>query len=178
MRSRFSSIATGVLFIIIGIILLLNKLDVINFGWDEALPFLFIALSVLSFFSAFTGKKGNSFWGGFFGILGVFYLLQNYDVFDYFWFGDTWPVFMLAFGIGFIVMFLFNPRDWGVLIPGGIFTFLGLVFFLESLDLAWITMRVIKNLWPLILVLIGIGIITSSLSKQRHISEKSRQQEQ
>lgn len=173
MRNQFSSIITGVFFIVIGIILLLNKLNMINFGWDEAVPYILIAISLISFYSAFTGKKGNSFWGGFLGTLGAFYLLQNFDVFNYFWFGDTWPVFMLAFGVGFIVMFLFNPRDWGVLIPGGFFTLLGLNFFLETLDLSSKTIHLIKNMWPLLLVLIGIGLINSSLSKQRQVADKN-----
>jgi len=166
MNNKFSSIVVGVIFIVFGTILLLDKLGIIYFTWDEGFPFILMALSVLAFVSVAKGKKNNAFWGTTLGILGIFFFLQNYEIIHYLWIGETWPVYLIAIGLGFIVLYFFKPQDWGVLIPGGILTFLGAVFFLETLDLSWYTIKHIKNFWPLILILIGLGLISSSLAKK------------
>jgi len=166
MNSKFSSIVVGIIFIVFGGTLLLDKLGIIYFTWDDAFPFVLIALSVLSFISVARGNKSNAFWGTTLGILGVFFLLHNYEIFHYLWIGDTWPVYLVAIGLGFVVLYFFKPEDWGVLIPGGILTFLGVIFLLETMDLSWYTIRLLKNFWPLILILIGFGLIGSSIAKR------------
>ncbi len=167
MNGKISSVLIGAMFIVFGAIILLNKMDVFNFSWDEGVPLFLIALSVLSFISVFQGNKGNAFWGTVLGLLGVFFFLRNYGIIGYFWFDEIWPVILIALGLGFIVTFFFNPRDWGVLIPGGILTFLGTVFLMETLHVSHHTRKLVHEFWPLILVLIGIGLISNSISKKK-----------
>ncbi|MBN2411038.1 hypothetical protein JXQ31_05045 [candidate division KSB1 bacterium] len=166
MNNRFSSIVIGIIFIVFGVSILLDKLGFIYFTWDDAFPFVLIALSVLSFISVARGNKSNAFWGTTLGLLGVFFFLHNYEIIPYLWIGETWPVYLIAIGLGFIVLYFFKPKDWGVLIPGGILTFLGLIFFLQTMDMSWYTIRFLKNFWPLILILIGLGLIGSSLDRR------------
>jgi hypothetical protein len=71
-----------------------------------------------------------------------------------------WPVFPLIIGIAFLVLFIFRPRDWGLLIPSGILLLFGLIFLLYNYGLMdYHPIRVIWEFWPLILVIVGIRLI-------------------
>jgi len=163
MGKQFTSIFTGVLFILLGILLLLDRYGVFEFSWNEIYPIVFLVLSGFSFASVARGNKSSALWGTVFGIFGLYVFLRNYGVVDYFWYGELWPIIVLSFGLGFIVLYFFQPHDWGVLIPGGILTFLGIIMVLDTFGVPIYTIETIKDFWPLILVLVGGGLIASSL---------------
>lgn len=62
-----------------------------------------------------------------------------------------WPLFIMAPGIGFIMMYLFGKREGGLLIPAGILIGLGLIFLLD--------VNRSEHLWPLVLILAGLLIL-------------------
>ncbi|NIA29899.1 MAG: hypothetical protein GWP06_08330 [Actinobacteria bacterium] len=163
MGKQFTSILTGVLFILVGVLLLLDRYGIFEFSWTKVYPVILLVLSGFSFASVARGNKHSSFWGTVFGVSGIFVFLRNYDIVDYFWYGEIWPVIVLSFGLGFIVLYFFQSYDWGVLIPGGILTFLGIIMVLDTFDVPIYTIETIKDFWPLILVLVGSGLIISSL---------------
>jgi len=165
MKEKSSSILFGVILILFGVALLLEKWDILFFSWTEIYPILFIAVSIVAFLSIKKGKKDGAFWGTFLGLLGIFYFLRNYDIVSQLWFADSWPIIILSLGLSFIVLFAFKPYDWGILIPGGILTFLGFVFFINEFHF-WFAKRLLQNFWPLLLIFIGIILIASSLSKR------------
>jgi hypothetical protein len=168
--SNSSSLIIGLIFILVGVGLLADKLDMFNFGWHEMYPIIFLLIAAVSFMHAVTGQKNSAFWGGVFGVLGVFFVLRNFDIIRYYWFDEFWPIFLIALGVGFIVLYIFNPRDWGVLIPGFILTGLGLLFIFEAMDLIddffEIVFETIWTYWPLALVLLGVGLILGSLKRK------------
>lgn len=181
MNRNNSSIIIGLIFILIGVGLLVDKMDLFDFGWQQIYPVIFILISVISFINVFAGQKNSAFWGGVFGVLGAFFFLRNFDLIPFFWFYEYWPIFLIALGVGFIVLYIFNPRDWGVLIPGTILTGLGLLFIFESMDLiedvlevAW---EIVWTYWPLALVLLGVGLILSSLKRKESGDSTENQQE-
>ncbi|MBN1479411.1 hypothetical protein EH223_16460 [candidate division KSB1 bacterium] len=167
MNKNYSSLTIGLIFILVGVGLLMDKMNLFAFGWKEIYPVIFILISVVSFINAFAGQKNSSFWGGVFGVLGAFFFLRNYDFVPNYWFEEFWPIFLIALGVGFIVLYIFNPRDWGVLIPGAILTGLGLVFIFESMDLIdnffEIAFDAVFTYWPLVLILFGVALILGSL---------------
>lgn len=168
MNNKRSSVFMGLLFVAIGSVMLLNTMRVIHFEWQDGYPLILIVLSILSFISVANGNKGNAFWGTTLGSLGLFFFLRNYGFIDYFWYDDIWPIFLIAPGLGFITVFFFKPDDWGVLIPGGILTFIGINFFLDSLGVSWRIQQQVRDFWPLILVIIGIGLISNSIWKHKN----------
>ncbi|MBN1561007.1 hypothetical protein JW998_12210 [candidate division KSB1 bacterium] len=170
MNKNYSSLTIGLIFILAGAGLLLDRMRLFDFGWKEIYPVIFLLIAVFSFINAFSGQRNSAFWGGAFGALGVFFFLRNFELIPFYWFNEFWPLFLLAPGVGFITLFIFNPRDWGVLIPGVILGGLGLLFILDSLDLIQdlfsIVFDAIWTYWPLVLVLIGIGLILSSCKRK------------
>jgi hypothetical protein len=59
-----------------------------------------------------------------------------------------WPFFVMAPGLGFVMMYLFGKRERGLLIPAGILTGLGLIFLLNVNESEY--------LWPGVLILAGV----------------------
>lgn len=79
---------------------------------------------------------------------GVFLACEAYG---WFMMASLWPVFILAPGVGFFLMFLFGKREQGFLIPAVILTAVGILFFLTESGYA--------HLWPLLLILIGVILL-------------------
>ncbi len=171
MKKYSSNLTFGVMLILIGGGLLLRRMGFFDFGWNEIYPIALLILGAMSMMSVAKGDKNASFWGSFLLICGLFTFLKNYGVFQFLWEVDLWTIVLLAFGISFLVLYAFKPQDWGVLIPGAILTFFGLVAILDDLDVSWLTIEAIQDLWPLILIIIGVGIILSSFSKKPKRSE-------
>ncbi len=167
MNRNYSSLVVGLIFILIGAGLLLDRLHLFMFGWMQIYPIIFLIIAAASFFNAASGKKNSAFWGGIFAVLGLFFLLRNFDIIGFFWFSEFWPIFLIALGVGFLVLYIFNPRDWGMLVPGFILTFIGGLFALDSMSLIEDAFDLVYDFmsiyWPLALVLLGIGLILNSL---------------
>jgi hypothetical protein len=64
-----------------------------------------------------------------------------------------WPVFILAPGLGFFMLYWFGRRERGLLIPGSILTGLGLVFLLVAGGLG--------ELWPAVLIVAGVILLVT-----------------
>ena len=64
---------------------------------------------------------------------------------------DLWPLFLIAPGAGFLLMYRFGSKETGLLIPGLVLLVLG-VFFLIGGGLE-------EYFWPVILIGVGILIL-------------------
>jgi len=166
MNQSKTSYLPGIFLIILGGILLIHQLDIFYFSWSQIYPVIFLLLGLYLYASLFTRKSaGAVFWGTVFFLLGLFFSLRNYDIIDYYYMYDLWPILLLIFGIAFIALFILKPEDWGVLIPAGILLFFGSVFLLRNLHL-WQAQEIIEQYWPIILILIGLGIISKNIKKK------------
>jgi hypothetical protein len=181
MSKNNSSLVIGSIFILIGAGLLLDRLELFMFGWEQIYPVLFLLISALSFFNAATGQKNSAFWGGIFAVLGVFFFLRNFDFISFFWFSDFWPIILIALGVGFLFLYIFNPRDWGALIPASILLFIGTLFALDSMELIEDAFEIVYDVfsvyWPLVLVLVGASLIINSLRTTKQ-SDSEKQTEE
>jgi len=177
MRKNYSSLIIGLVFILIGAGLLLDRLDTFRFGWTQIYPIIFLLISISSFLAAAARQKNSAFWGGIFAVLGLFFVLRNFDVIPYYWFPEYWPIFLIALGFGFIILYIFEPRDWGVLIPGVIFLALGVLFILGTMDLLENVFEnfadIMFTYWPLVLVLVGLLLILNSV-RHKEVSENDK----
>lgn len=168
MSAHKKSMLPGLLLIIFGVILLINRLAPYHFSWRELYPLILIGLGVLFFASVFNKKnKGAVFPGTILLLLGLFFFIRNYfniGVYGH----EIGPVFLIVFGLAFFAVFITKPSDWGVLIPAGIFLFLGAMFWLRiHTDFYWDVWDVVADYWPVILIIIGGAIILSSLKKKQ-----------
>ena len=170
MSSSKTSLFPGILLIIIGSLLLIHRLDIFYFDWQQTYPLVFILVGIMLFVSYFANHNNNSvFWGTIITLAGIFFFLRNYHYIEYYYMDEAWPIFMIILGIAFLVLFAIKPQDWGVLIPAGIFLFLGTSFLMRNLRL-WCAQEIIRRYWPLLLILIGAGVILSSLKRDKATS--------
>lgn len=167
MKKHTSNVIIGTILIFIGLGLILKKMGYMSFGWDEIYPLVLIILGGMSILSIIKGDKSASFWGTFLLLSGFVTFFRNYGIIDSLWQLELWTIVVLAFGLSFIVLYLFKPQDWGILVPGAIVTFFGLIFLMDDLEVSWMTVENIRNYWPVILIVIGIGVVISSLSKKK-----------
>lgn len=168
MAHKEKSFVPGLVLIAIGLILLFHQLDIFYFRWRFVYPLILLGLSAM-FFVPMLSKKDRSavFPATILLVLGLFFFIRNFDLFafDYYFydFEDFWPIFLIAVGLGFVVLFFVKPADWGVLIPGTVLLFFGVVFILRSSRLFY--WRDLGDFWPVILIAIGLSIVIGSLRK-------------
>ena len=139
----------GILLIAIGGLLILSNLglvDVFSF-W----PLLIVALGV-AFFLMWVKNRGN------YGLLmpfavlttaGLLFLYCNYE--GWWRMQDLWPVFLVAPGVGFILMYALGEQEQGLLIAGTINMVIGTVFLSAN---PWS-----GRWWPVLLIVAGIIIL-------------------
>ncbi|MBN2356914.1 hypothetical protein JXO59_12435 [candidate division KSB1 bacterium] len=166
MKKHTSNVVIGAILIVIGLGLILKRMDILSFGWDELYPLVLILLGGMSALSVIKGDKSASFWSAFLLLCGFATFFRNYGIIDAFWTLELWTIVVLAFGISFFVLYFFKPQDWGILVPGAIVTFFGLIFLFDDLNVSWMTLENMRDYWPVILIIIGIGVVISALTRK------------
>ena len=141
--------APGVLLIALGAIFLASNLGA--FDLFDYWPVLLIVLG-LFFFGLWLRERPN------YGLLMPFaVLVVTGGLFLYcqlngwYYMRDLWPLFIIAPGIGFFLMYFLGEQEGGLLIPGSILLVLGIVFLSGN--------RWIGDWWPAILIVIGVLLL-------------------
>lgn len=174
MSEKKRSIVPGAVLILVGVFLLLRQLDLFYLRWRDFYPFVLLGISALFWVATFSGgDKGAVFAAAMFLVLGVFFVLRNFGILSldyYFYYAhEYWPIFLLAVGAGFIALFFFKADDWAVLIPGGTLLLLGTLFLFRNAGfLDWLHLA---DLWPVILIAIGLSMVVRSLRRRSAIGE-------
>lgn len=151
----------GWVLLLFGAALLLDRWHPHLLGWSTVM----IALGVALFYLGVARDRGAIFPGTFLFLLGVLNLLLSEGVLDLPW-SMIWPLLLMALGVAFITLFIFDPDRRGALLPGIViiaiaFVFLRFPHFWEAiLDFA-------GTWWPVIFVLIGLRILWSSMKNKR-----------
>ncbi|MFQ5602895.1 MAG: LiaI-LiaF-like domain-containing protein [bacterium] len=169
MEKKQRSYLPGIVLILVGTYFLLQRFDFFFIRWRHVYPVLLLGIGAVFLMAIFTkNEKSAVFPATVLLVLGLFFFCRNFDVFsfDYYFydFRDIWPIFLIAFGLGFIVLFFVKSEDWGVVIPGSILLFFGVIFLLRSARLFY--WHDFVDYWPLILIAIGASIILNSMRKK------------
>jgi hypothetical protein len=174
-ETKRSSILPGMILISIGAILLINKILPDFLDWRHIYPLILLALGVSMILSVgFRSKtdKGAVFPGTILFFIGLFFFLRNFGLVEYYFVREIWPIFIIIIGLGFLALFIAKPSDTGVLIPAGILLFIGVISLLNKLYIIDIALwEIVSDYWPVILIVVGAGIILGSLKRQRHLDE-------
>lgn len=167
MSTRKSSIWPGVVLIIIGTLLLANRFSNFSLSWYQIYPVLFAALGIMFYASIINRQnKGAVFPGTLLLLMGVLFVLRNWDLVPYRYVRDVLPIMSVILGLAFLSLFVVRPSDWSVLIPASIFTFFGAAIWLDKLDIIYVDIWDLwSKYWPALLILIGIVIIAGNLNK-------------
>ncbi len=147
----------GWILVVLGLFFILQYLLDWEFYWAMV---LIVVGGVLFLYALIKRSEGGIFPGTFLFLLGLIFLLNQFDVIDPL--SETWPLILIIIGVSFVMIFLVRPQDWGVLIPGGILIILGLIFLLRNYRyISWGTVGDILQWWPLILIVLGVKLLMS-----------------
>ena len=153
--SRFPII--GLVMVLLGVALLLNQMEVIHIGgWALLWLGLFFYGAAVVIRSFINNDRSKVFFGTLCFLAGILFFLRR-ENFIYGTFSLYFPAFIIIVGLAFLMLFVFNVKDWHLLIPAFIFLALGAALMLTHLGYwynrdVW---RAIGSYWPLILILIG-----------------------
>ncbi|MCK4236662.1 MAG: hypothetical protein KAX38_06060 [Candidatus Krumholzibacteria bacterium] len=150
----------GLILVALGILFLLGNFGAFRIDTDIFWTYIIIVLGII-FWLVFLfdrSKSGHIMPGT---ILLTVGLLLNYAVRNG-WgaMKYLWPFFILAPAFGFYAMFLFGGRDRTLLIPAGILTVIGLVFFLQGFD------HSMRLIWPIAIIIIGVLLLVKGSKKE------------
>lgn len=87
-------------------------------------------------------------------IIGVLVLLNRIFNLNFITMSNFWPLFVLIPGLFFEAGYFVTRRDPGLLVPGGILTTIGLLFFFE-VSTGW---QFAADTWPIYPLAVAIGL--------------------
>ena len=154
-------IVIGSLLILVGAILLLDRLDLFDFRWNRL--FWIVAASLGAFFvvDGFLRKlRGRIFWGSMMFFVSTYYIMLQWRIIDRYSF-YTVPAFLIAIGFSLVMLYLHEPREVALLIPAILFIGTGaaaILWWWEVIDW-WDVRHAIRTYWPLLFVLWGVALI-------------------
>jgi hypothetical protein len=136
----------GIILIVLGVLFLIGNIADVRL--DSLWPIFLLAPGVAFIVMFFRDRKnyGVLMPGTILTVLGLLFFactLVGWQQMDY-----LWPLFIIAPGLGFLMLYLFGKREWGLLVPAGILIGLGLVFLLDAAENEY--------LWPAVLILVGL----------------------
>jgi membrane-bound ClpP family serine protease len=146
----------GWILIAIGVGFLAMYLFDWEFDWSWI---LMVVGAIILGYAIFSKGHSGVFGGTFLLLLGLLFLLKHSGVLQESM-EVLWPLILIILGVSFVMVFLFRPQEWGMLIPGGILLLIGLLFFLRNYH--YISRRALFGVlqwWPLLLIIIGIRLI-------------------
>lgn len=156
----------GIGLIVVGAAMLLHRLGVVDFGWHAALWGIVALFGAFKLVMAFTTRRsGAAFWGTVLLMLGGYQMLEELGmvyISSYLLF--PWTVVLV--GVGFLMMFAVQPRNWHVLVPSVVFMGAGALMVLAELGYfdRWDVVDAFRQYWPIALILFGITLLLNRKS--------------
>ncbi|RPH37952.1 hypothetical protein EHM92_01365 [bacterium] len=136
----------GIILIVLGVLFLIANFADVHLGSFWPIFVLGLGVAFIIMFFRDRNNYGVLMPGTILTVIGILFFactFYGWDQMEY-----LWPFFIIAPGLGFLMIYLFGKQERGLLIPAGILTGLGLVFLLGVNDSEY--------LWPGMLILVGI----------------------
>lgn len=151
----------AVALILVGIVLLLDRLEVVRIGFHMAFWSLVMLFGLVQAVQGFSrDRRGRVFGGTVLFLYGLFFLLRFSDYVDV-RAGMFFPATFLIIGIALLMVFLNNYREWELLIPAFLMCSIGVAFVLSDFGYLdrYEVWEAVRLYWPLGLVLVGIALL-------------------
>lgn len=151
----------GIFLILLGAGLILHRLHILHYGWGTILWACLGVVGLASVIRAFIiRRRGVVFWGSLLFFVSVAMLAHRFVMMDF----APWDVpatFSLALGLSFLMVFLFDPRKFGTLVPMLFFGGYGVLYYLWWWDVIdWFDMKhYIGMYWPVLVILWGLSLV-------------------
>ena len=151
----------GIFLIILGIGLILNRLQLLHYHWGGILWVCLGLAGLAATIQAFiTRRRGVVFWGSFLFFTSIAMLVHRSELVSFApW--DAPATFSLALGLSFLMLFLYEPRRFGSLIAVLFFGGYGILYYLWWWDVIdWFEMKYyLRTYWPVFIILWGLSLI-------------------
>ncbi len=151
----------GIFFILLGTGIFLSKLHLFAYGWKTVFWICMAVVGIMSVIQAYiVRRRGTVFWGSLLFFASVAILVHRFELIDFIPL-DIPATFSLALGLSFLMMYLYDPRKIGVLIPVLFFGGYGILYYLWWWDIIdWFEMKDYIHLyWPALIILFGLTLI-------------------
>lgn len=152
---------SGILLILLGSSLLLDRLDVVSFRWSAVIWILLMTLGGYLAFDGYTrNRRGRIFWGTALSFFSLFIVLTKFGVIEREHF-FLFPAVMISLGLSFLALSVHRPNEFVLLLPAilfvgfGVFTILLWWDFLDWYDVR----RGIRTYWPAGLIVWGVALL-------------------
>ena len=156
---RFS--IAGVFLILVGILLILSRLHILHMSWGNLIWTFLLVYAVVVVARGFARRRAAAvFFGTLLFFISLHAVLQLWGV-VLFGFAEWIPNISLALGLSFLVLYVLEPRNVGLLIPFILFAGFGAVYYLWWWDMVDLfdVKHYAATYWPLLLVLFGISVM-------------------
>ena len=151
----------GIFLILVGAGLILNRLHLLHYKWGIIIWVCLGLAGLASAIQAFiTRRRGVVFWGSFLFFSSIAMFVHRFELLNF----APWDVpatFSLALGLSFLMVFFYDPRRFGVLVPVLLFGGYGVLYYLWWWDVIdWFEMKhYVQTYWPALIILWGISLI-------------------
>ncbi len=151
----------GLLLILVGAVMLLDRTGVISLGWHSVFWGLVTLLGAYKLYAGFADPaREGIFWGTLFFFVGAYNFLNDLDLLE-FSSSLLLPLFLIVMGVGFLLKFFRHLHDWHLIVPALFFVGLGAAMVLSELGTVgrWEVLGAIKAYWPVALILFGAALL-------------------
>ncbi len=148
----------GIVLVVIGVGLLLRQLHIIHLDGASLLLFGLIAYGAAMVIRSFMMNVRQSlFFGSLCFFSGVLLMLGKYGFIENSPFIYV-PGFLMVFGLAFVMLFVFNFKDFHLLVPAVIFIGLGVAFMMTEIGFLYPSdvKEAIRTYWPVAIILFGV----------------------
>ncbi|MBD3226380.1 MAG: hypothetical protein GF313_16745 [Caldithrix sp.] len=154
----------GWILIIVGILIILYNYDIVYLTTGNILTFGLIGLGLISFIKGLThAQRKGVLIGSFMTLFGISLLFMKYRFIPID--GDlATSAFFISLGVGNFIYFALSRNSVNNIVFGAIFIMIGIPFFLKHYYYIphWQIREIFSTYWPVILILIGLGMVVES----------------
>jgi hypothetical protein len=148
----------GIILVVLGVGLLLRQLHIIRIDGFSMVLFGVIAYGAAMVIRAFVSNIRHSlFFGSLCFFSGIVLLLGNYELIESSAYVYV-PGFLLSVGLSFSMLYLFNFRDFHLLVPALIFLALGVAFMMTEVGYLYPSdvKEAVRQYWPAAIIAFGV----------------------
>jgi len=159
----------GLALILVGALLLLQRMEFIHLHWSVL---LWASMALLGLRLLLTGfpqsRRGRVFWGTQILLFGTYQVAGGIGLIGQHWYYLA-PAWLMFIGAGFLMMYLTDMRNWHLLVPATAAGGFGLMLLLAEFGVLsrWEVTDAVKEYWPIALILFGLLMLLSQVSRNR-----------
>jgi hypothetical protein len=157
----------GILLVIIGVVLLVHKLDVLPLNWSIVISAGLAIVGLVMIIRKFKERGNSVFWWTLLFCYGTISFLRTTDLLAIPpWYGL--PLALISIGIAIGVTVALRPRDWHLAVPAVLFLSVGAAILLTEMDMLEeeVVRSAISSYWPFALILFGAALLMNWRKKE------------